>query len=150
MKEISFQNMNIILKTSQTIMKNILFILLLLSPVVVLAQSLDQNYIQSSTYREPSTVITSPKKIKSITYHDGIGRPKQTIAIEAGGQNQDNVTPIVYDRLGRQFRQYLPFANSLVGPSSSNYREHNNLITSINSVYLGKYPDDISSASLNP
>ncbi|HYD92107.1 MAG TPA: DUF6443 domain-containing protein, partial [Flavobacterium sp.] len=57
---------------------------------------------------------------------------------------------MVYDRLGRQFKQYLPFANSLVGFSSSNYREHNNLITSINSVYLGKYPDDISSSDLNP
>ncbi|MEN2436889.1 DUF6443 domain-containing protein, partial [Weeksellaceae bacterium A-14] len=75
------------------------------SQTVVLPSGLSgtENYIYSRTYLDAtSTSSASKKQIQSVTYYDGLGRPKQTIAIKASPTQKDVVTPIVYDGYGRQ------------------------------------------------
>ncbi|MDX5477549.1 MAG: DUF6443 domain-containing protein, partial [Cyclobacteriaceae bacterium] len=49
---------------------------------------------------------------KETVYYDGLGRPVQKVAIQATATGMDHITPIVYDALGRNYREYLPFANN--------------------------------------
>ena len=56
---------------------------------------------------------------QTVTYLDGLGRPVQRVSAQAGGygngqagQVTDLVQPIAYDALGRQTREYLPFATA--------------------------------------
>src|SRR5690606_29477690 len=70
-------------------------------------------YVQTPKIASSTTSVSSLSRndvIENITYFDGIGRPRQSIAIKAGGNNEDIVTQAVYDALGRQTREYLPFA----------------------------------------
>lgn len=50
------------------------------------------------------------------TYLDGLGRPIQAIALNAGANNSnDIVQPMQYDNLGRQTKQYLPYVGASSG-----------------------------------
>jgi RHS repeat-associated protein len=53
--------------------------------------------------------LTKDEISQNVTYFDGLGRPIQTIAIGQGGDGQDIVTPMRYDGLGRQEKEYLPY-----------------------------------------
>lgn len=69
----------------------------------------NENYIYSRTYLEPTlTSDDSKKKIEEIIYFDGLGRPKQNIAIKANPYGDDLVIPIEYDSFGRQTKNILP------------------------------------------
>ncbi|AUP80095.1 DUF6443 domain-containing protein [Flavivirga eckloniae] len=79
--------------------------------------SVDQNYVKTTTYRVPLSIdstynTTNNSKKESITYIDEFGRPLQQIALKAGGNQQDIVTPYEYDEFGRQTKEYLPYAVS--------------------------------------
>ncbi|WP_165929308.1 DUF6443 domain-containing protein [Flavobacterium hiemivividum] len=82
----------------------------------VKAPSLDQNYIITTTYKEPTTtVFVNPSPLKAqvnITYFDGLGRPMQQIANQQSGSGKDIITHIGYDDFGRQTLDYLPFAST--------------------------------------
>ena len=102
-------------------MKKILNILLGLLFVGLSAQtttvpsgvSTTENYVYSRTYLEAvTTSSTTAKQVQSIQYFDGLGRPKQSIAIKASPLGRDVVTPVVYDVFGRQTRDYLPIPQS--------------------------------------
>jgi RHS repeat-associated protein len=72
-----------------------------------------ENYVYSRTYLEAvTTSSTTAKQVQGIQYFDGLGRPKQSIAIKASPLGRDVVTPIVYDGFGRQTREYLPIPQS--------------------------------------
>jgi len=76
------------------------------------AQTLSENYVLSTTYLKED----KSKKVQSIQYLDGLGRPKQSIAIKANPAGKDLVIPIEYDDYGRQAKNYLPLpASSLNG-----------------------------------
>ena len=85
----------------------------LLLPALAVAQSQDQNYVRTTTYKtETSASIASPtaaQAAQSITYFDGLGRPVQQRAHRQSGSGKDLVTPVVYDALGRQAKEYLPY-----------------------------------------
>ncbi|WP_109302121.1 DUF6443 domain-containing protein [Aquimarina sp. AU474] len=74
-------------------MKNILYILLLGFSILAYGQNTTENFVGKTTMKNGSverninenSVINGKDKIESIVYYDGIGRPKQTIAINAGG-----------------------------------------------------------------
>ena len=71
----------------------------------------DDNYIYSRTYLTPVTSENpSAQQIQAIQYFDGLGRPKQSIAIKATPKGNDLVTPIVYDGFGREVDSYLPIS----------------------------------------
>ncbi|MCB4797220.1 DUF6443 domain-containing protein [Neotamlana laminarinivorans] len=75
----------------------------------------DENYVYTITPTEATTTVSSlstNQKIEAVAYFDGLGRPIQNIAIRAGGNSEDIVTPISYDNYGRQDKDYLPYANT--------------------------------------
>jgi len=96
-------------------MKKILYILILI-PVLALGQSLDQNWIKTTIYKQPTTTpITNPDVTVAnvqITYFDGLGRPIQQVAHKQSNSGKDIVTHIEYDSFGRQTKDYLPYANT--------------------------------------
>ena len=63
-----------------------------------------ENYIYNTTYQVKTLdgttnavtqqPLTEDDKIESITYFDGLGRPKQSISRQAGGNKQDILVPI--------------------------------------------------------
>jgi RHS repeat-associated protein len=87
-------------------MKKILFLLLV--PVLVLAQSQNQNYVKTTTYKGAGATLP----VAQVTYFDGLGRPIQQIANGQSNTGKDIVTHIEYDTFGRQVKDYLPYANT--------------------------------------
>ncbi len=51
----------------------------------------------------------------SVQYLDGLGRPWQNVSLEASPQKGHIVQPFVYDELGRQTKQYLPYVSNGCG-----------------------------------
>ncbi|UOB17889.1 DUF6443 domain-containing protein [Abyssalbus ytuae] len=135
-------------------MKKILVILALVFPLMVIGQTQTENYIKTTHYQteeqNENTTLENDEKIESITYYDGLGRPKQNIAIRAGGNNQDIITPIVYDEFGRQAKEYLPYSNVSQQNSSQHYRDNNSLINNLNNYYTSKHSEDIEVNNENP
>ncbi|WP_312324778.1 DUF6443 domain-containing protein, partial [Soonwooa sp.] len=79
------------------------------SPPVVHTPSTGENYVYSRTYLYPTTTSNAyVPQVQNITYYDGLGRPKQSIAIKASPTGEDLVTPIPYDGFGRQVDSWLP------------------------------------------
>ncbi|WP_326983429.1 DUF6443 domain-containing protein [Chryseobacterium sp. MYb264] len=72
------------------------------------AQTSSENYISSTTCLNEDCT----KKIERVQYFDLLGRPKQLVDVKATPQGKDIVTPMVYDELGRQTRNYLPVPQS--------------------------------------
>ncbi|MDQ1162557.1 RHS repeat-associated protein [Chryseobacterium sp. SORGH_AS 447] len=67
------------------------------------AQS-NENYVQSIDCLNQDC----SKKSESITYFDGLGRPKQIINVKASPTGKDLVMPVTYDGFGRQTKNILP------------------------------------------
>ena len=63
-----------------------------------------ENYIVSKTYLKED----QSKKIETVQYFDGLGRPKQVVNVKASPSGKDVVTKIEYDGFGRQTKNYLP------------------------------------------
>ncbi|MEP5502405.1 MAG: DUF6443 domain-containing protein, partial [Algibacter sp.] len=96
-------------------MKKLLFTLAtIFVSSLVMGQTPTENYIHTTTYQTETTDgnVTDDEKIESVTYFDGLGRPIQSIAKQAGGNKEDIITPTVYDDFGRQVKDYLPYATS--------------------------------------
>jgi RHS repeat-associated protein len=115
-----------------------------------------ENYIHTTSYIKEFTqtqvendIPVTGEMIENITYFDGLGRPKQSIAHKAGGQQQDIITPMGYDGFGRQTREYLPYARASsslefdVGLVPDSEGE----ISILNSFYAAKFPDEWSSST---
>ncbi len=99
----------------------------------------DENYIYVQEPLEAvSTVSTSTKKVHSIQYFDGLGRPMQSIGIGASPLGKDVITPIVYDEFGRQAQDYLPYAGS---QNTGAYVENTTAISGVVSYYDTHYGD---------
>ncbi|GAA3608228.1 DUF6443 domain-containing protein [Flavivirga amylovorans] len=81
---------------------------------LVMGQTTTENYIKNTTYQTETTTgsVSPDDKIETITYFDGLGRPKQNIGIRAGGNSEDIITYMGYDDFGRQDKDYLPYALS--------------------------------------
>jgi RHS repeat-associated protein len=126
-----------------------------------LAQTTSKNYIKNTTYQVKTTDgehksgtttdLTDDDKIESITYFDGLGRPIQSIAKQAGGDREDIITSMGYDEYGRQLREYLPYArtNSTLDFDVSLLPDGTGNITALNTQYLSKYADDFTGV-VNP
>ena len=79
--------------------------------IMMLGQDHDQNYVQSTVYKVETTTedVLDTDKIENISYLDGLARAKQTIAVDAGGDQQHIMTYIEYDDFGRSLKQYLQY-----------------------------------------
>ncbi|MCO6174094.1 DUF6443 domain-containing protein, partial [Flavobacterium sp. NRK F10] len=115
--------------------KKLLFFLSLV-PVLALGQSPDQNYVKTTTYKQPNTTsLSNPgadEAVVQITYYDGLGRPVQQIAHKQSNGGNDIVTPVEYDAFGRQTKEFLPYANSA---PSLNYIDATTVSSDLNSFY---------------
>ena len=133
-------------------MKKFVYIVLFL-PFMVLGQTRTENYVKSTVYKIETrnsydalsgATLTADQKQESITYYDGLGRPKQSVAKQAGGQKQDIITHIGYDAFGRQAKDFLPYAN---GSGGLHFRT-GDIANSTNQFYKNKYPEDFDGVSL--
>jgi RHS repeat-associated protein len=90
-----------------------LYILPLLLPMMMSAQTTDQNYIKTTTYKVPETQsVSSPAKSDAnihVSYFDGLGRPLQQLEWQQSGEGKSIFTHIGYDGFGRQKLEYLPY-----------------------------------------
>ncbi len=75
---------------------------------------------------------------ESITYFDGLGKPKQQIAVGQSPERKDIIQHIEYNEFGRVSKQFLPHEYS-VGTLGT-YRTGTNLSTK--AYYKNKYPED--------
>jgi len=134
-------------------MKNLLYIFLLaLISNTVFAQSTTGTYVKTTTYQVETTdgttnagtttALTDDDKIESTTHFDGIGRPFLSVTKQGGGNKEDIIVPFVYDRYGRQTRQYLPFAISNNGGTTISTIDQSVLLTDLENYYINRYPDD--------
>ncbi|CAL2106951.1 RHS repeat-associated core domain-containing protein [Tenacibaculum sp. 190524A02b] len=110
----------------------------------------DENYVFSRTYQSPlkntNDIRSNRDVIEQITYFDGLGRAKQSIGIKQSPNKKDIVTHIGYDDLGRQDKEFLPFAGAnstgaIVKGTSANYVEG---LTQ--TYYAAEYPNDFSTS----
>lgn len=94
-------------------MKKIILILLYVIPICSMGQSLDQNYVKTTTYRTPlSTVSQNPSSSDvsiQVMYYDGLGRPLQKISHAQAGDGNSIITPMKYDAFGRAEKEFLPY-----------------------------------------
>ncbi len=82
--------------------------------------SLAENFIYTRSYLVPVNTSNSyAPQIQSISYFDGLGRPKQNIAIKSTPGKNDVVTKIEYDAFGRSEKDFLPMPQQ--GSSNSSY-----------------------------
>ncbi len=95
--------------------KKLLFIISII-PFLALGQSTDQNYVKSTTYKQPTTTSNPNPDVNvanvQVSYFDGLGRPIQQIAYKQSNTGKDIVTHIEYDQFGRQTRDYLPYVST--------------------------------------
>lgn len=76
----------------------------------------DQNYIYTVEFLTEVSDSTSLFSLsydsvrQSVTYYDGLGRPKQINLIFGSPDHKDIITPIAYDSYGREAIKYLPFS----------------------------------------
>ena len=131
--------------------KYLIHIILALTPVVLLAQTTTENYVQTTSYQkavqESELGYTLSPTIQQISYFDGLGRPTQNIAVAAGGAGEDHIVPSVYDGFGRQTKSYLPYTRST---SSLSYAAPTQLLTDLNQQYLTNYTGEFDVANPNP
>jgi len=147
------------------IIKYIAFTLLFVNQITI-AQTTDsytqpslntnENYIFTRAFQKPltevngeivnpsghTTISENSDVVENVTYFDGLGRPKQQIAIKASASGGDIITHIEYDAYGRQDKKYLPISKE--GNTPGRFSTIN-INTDINRYYKNKYPDDFSS-----
>ena len=117
---------------------NSLFLNIILFAQVVLPNKISktENYVLARTYLEPvATSDLSKKQAQSVSYFDGLGRPKQSIQIKASPTGKDIVSHKEYDGFGRQVLDFLPVP--LSGTTDGEIVQ-NPLINAINTYPAGE------------
>jgi hypothetical protein len=103
----------------------------------------DVNFVRTRT---PRVALTEAGQVAqagvdevatSTTYLDGLGRPVQTVQHRASPQRRDLVQPQAYDGLGREPRQYLPYA---ANPTNLAQGYHHQALTDQQQFYLPGRP----------
>ena len=98
-------------------------------PAVTPAPSSNQNYIMHAKVKVPgitndsqlNSILNDKEKVQvTIQYLDGLGRPMQSVQQQGSPSGNDLITPMVYDSLGRQTKQYLPYVSN--GTADGSYR----------------------------
>ncbi|WP_119792862.1 DUF6443 domain-containing protein [Flavobacterium anhuiense] len=112
--------------------------------------STEESYVHTTTPIIESTdidALTNSQKLESITYYDGIGRPKQKIEVRAGAvNNYDIITHVGYDDYGRQDKEYLPYTD---GNNCGAFRTAD-IDLATKTYYANHYPADINATASNP
>jgi RHS repeat-associated protein len=93
-------------------MKKLLILTLLVFPILCIGQTNTENFVKTTSYQINTQTgnVDENQKIEGITYYDGLGRPIQTVSVNAGGEKQNIIQHIEYDGLGRTSKDYLPYS----------------------------------------
>ena len=111
---------------------------------LVLAQTTTENYVKNTTPQTPVQTeaalnnLSTDHKQETITYIDGLGRPKQQIGIRQSPTGKDIITHIGYDPFGRQNKNYLPYVPEVAG-SEGTFRIGNQQQATTNFYNTPKY-----------
>ncbi len=109
-----------------------------------------ENFVFTRTYQQAmlseSALSSEDQVIEGITFYDGLGRPKQQVAIRASADAKDIVTHMAYDEYGRQAKEYLPFRRDHIPSGGYSIVD---IERDINSYYQNKYSDDFTGMSLS-
>ncbi|PWS29300.1 sugar-binding protein [Pedobacter yonginense] len=83
------------------------------------APSANQNYIMSRVFKTAGVnsgnidnARSACEEMRTIAYFDGLGRPIQTISVQASPTGKDIIQPMAYDALGRERFKYLPYTEA--------------------------------------
>ncbi len=102
-----------------------------------------ESYVFTRTYQtpmsSPSEIQVNKDVIETVTYFDGLGRPKQQTAIKGSPTQKDIITHMEYDEVGRQAKEYLPFAKANQGSYTTV-----DITADINQYYLDTYATDFA------
>ncbi|GAB5399342.1 MAG: hypothetical protein Aureis2KO_09270 [Aureisphaera sp.] len=103
-----------------------------------------ENYTKTTKYKVATQdgIVEDDYKIESVTYFDGLNRPKQNVGLRAGGNREDLVTHIEYDEFGRKSREYLPLS---VAGNNGDYYSGSIITSDLNSFYYGMFGEDFDS-----
>lgn len=111
---------------------------------VVLGANLSQNYVRTvdilvsgiTTEAQIESAATTQRQTK-YDFFDGLGRPLQSVLVQASPSQQDIVQPYVYDAYGREAVAYLPYTSGTDGWYKDNFlpKEHANYATTANAQY---------------
>ncbi len=101
---------HLIKRKEKAVMKYASLLMLLFSGAALAQTNLstDKNFIYTKNCLDADCV----KKSESVQYFDGLGRPVQSVAIKATPLGRDVVTPVEYNPLGKQVKDYLPIPQS--------------------------------------
>ncbi|MDB9954023.1 DUF6443 domain-containing protein [Flavobacteriaceae bacterium] len=119
---------------------------------LVLAQTTTENYVKNTTPQTPVQTeaalnnLSTDHKQETITYYDGLGRPKQQIGIRQSPTGKDIITHIGYDPFGRQDKNYLPYVPEVSG-SEGRFRTGNQE-DATKHYYQTNYSSDFAGVSL--
>ena len=132
-------------------MKKLIYLLALM-PALALGQSTDQNFVKTTTYKQPTTTsVTDPDVTVAnvqVSYFDGLGRPIQQVAHKQSNTGKDIITHIEYDQYGRQTKEFLPFANQSASLNFMNPALVNSELGSFYSNYNGGTANPFSEKQL--
>lgn len=88
--------------------------------------STDRSFVDDISVKKPGitsasqvSTLAASDKIQAVNYYDGLGRPLQTIAVQAFGTAEDLVTPEGYDNYGRKTTTFLPYPSTCSGCAGS-------------------------------
>jgi len=99
----------------QSVMRNKFLWILLLS-CLGYSQNPEMNWVKTKVYKQPYTAsISTPTILQASTqvgFFDGLGRGVLVKDYAASADGTDVVTHIEYDALGRQLKEYLPYART--------------------------------------
>lgn len=138
------------MKKIQKKLKHIACYVMALVPAILCAQTSTENHIVKKIYKVKHTNVNTLNSVHSdnvtkiVQYFDGLGRPKQNITVKAGGNKEDIITHFEYDALGRQVKDFLPYAAASNGGT---FRTGNQAVVT-NQYYLSKYPTDFTEVVL--
>ena len=108
----------------------------------------NENYVFTRDYQVPiqkaGAISSQHDVIESITYFDGLGRTKQSIGIGQSPLQQDIVTHMSYDVIGRQDKEFLPY----VAPTQNGQIITGDIAAATQGYYKTNYADDFSGVSL--
>ena len=101
------------------------------------------NYIRSIVPDQPMQSLTGSYRQRQTTdYFDGLGRPLQTVAKRALAGGYDLIQHHVYDSMGRERYQYLPFATPVSLLSTANGNIKLDINTQLRGFYDLAGPDE--------
>lgn len=143
-------------------MKKIIFFFSFLIPILATSQTevvptSTQNYTHKIVYKDAYTETnvsqaTNDKKIETIQYYDGLGRPIQSVAVKQGGKDDlgkdtDIITHIEYDAYGRQAKDYLPIPTTVNNGKYKTINVLNDIQDYYHTEYIGEWT---SNTNANP